>query len=127
MVDVINAIAFAVFVIALVIGAGATLARFIRYHVQGWPRPKLLTRDVLVIGGLAIAAGALLTVRMMRAIGVDITSLSTNLLWVALTTIPPVGAFVVYAYFEVFVIERGRDEPYREREQPEPRAEDHVG
>jgi hypothetical protein len=117
-VDVINTVAFLVFALALALGAGATLARVIRYRARGWHRPTLLTRDLQVIGGLALTVGSILFVRFLRTIGVDVAGLTTNLWWVLFTTIPVVWAVCVYAWFEIVIIERRPEQPYLERERP---------
>lgn len=119
MVELINAVAFLVFTIALAAGAGATLARVIRYSVHGIPRPRLLTRDVQVIGGLALTMGTILAVRFLRVLGVDTAGLATNLWWILFTTIPVLWAVIVYAYYELVVIEGGQGEQYAERENGE--------
>jgi hypothetical protein len=126
-IDVINVSAFLIFTVALLLGAGATLARVVRYSVQGWHRPRLLTRDLFVIGGLALTVGTILAVRVARALGADVTGLATSIPWILFTTIPVVVAVVVYAWFELFVIERGlSDQPYAEREH-NGSSEDHIG
>lgn len=107
-VQLFNALNSIVFLVALVISLFETIRRVILYRIQGYPRPRLLTRDVIVIGGFAWTASLLLIARAFGALGADISGLSSNILWVSATGIPATVAVVTYAYFEIFVIERGR-------------------
>jgi hypothetical protein len=118
MVEAISTGSFIVFAIALAIGAGATLIRVARYRVNGWDRPRLLTRDIQVIGGLALTVGSILFVRFLRTQGADVSGLATNVAWILFTTIPVLWSVVVYAWYELFVIERGAEQSYIERENP---------
>lgn len=118
MVEAIDTATLIIFAVALAIGAGATLSRVIRYRVNGWDRPKLLTRDIQVIGGLALTVGSILLVRFLRIRGVDVSGLATNVWWHLLTSIPGAWAVVVYAWYELFVIERADGRSYIERENP---------
>lgn len=116
-VDVLNGIVFLTFLVMVSVGAGATLARVVSYGRSH--RPRLLTRDVQVIGGLALTVGMLFAVRVARAIGFDVSGLSTNVVWTLATAGPVLWAVSVYAYFELFVIEKAGDAPYLDREHPE--------
>lgn len=109
-VDVVNSLAFGTFFLFLFIGTSSTLSRLVYYRSHGYRRPKLLIRDAWMIGGFSLSFGLILIARVLRASGVDVSSLSTNLLWTLATAIPAIIAVGVYAYFEVAVIERGRDE-----------------
>lgn len=117
--DLVNAIAFFCFLVPLLVGAGATLTRVVSYRLAGDPMPRLLIRDAQVIGGFAVTTGLLFSVRILRAVGADTSGLATNLGWVLATIVPAIWAVVVYAWFEIVVIERGGPKAYRERERSE--------
>ena len=115
-VDVINAAAFVAFWVLLLIGTGSTLARYAYYRAHGFRRPKLLVRDAFLVGGFSISFGLILLVRVLRAAGLDTSGLATNPWWSLASSLPAIVAVAVYAYVEVFVIEKGgdsvRDEVY---------------
>lgn len=98
----VNAAAAIAFFVLLFIGAATTAGRAIYYRVQRLRRPRLLTRDVVFLGGFAISFGLILVVRL-TGIGV---SLKDNVLWAIATDLPGVGALAVYVWYEIFVIER---------------------
>lgn len=116
MIDVLNAVAFFGFLIPLLLGAGVTLARVVSYRLSGDTMPRLLVRDAQVIGGFAVTCGLLFSVRVLRAAGVDVSGLATSPWWIVVTAGPAIWAVVVWAWYEIFVIERGGTAAYRERE-----------
>lgn len=117
--ELIHTVAFLAFITLLLVGFLTTTARVAFYRVMRHALPRLLKRDIAVIGGLAASFG---TILLVRALGIGPT-LRENWLYAVLTDIPAISAVAVYVYFEVFVIERGKDHE-RDRtylEYPEPR------
>lgn len=126
-VDVVNSITFAAFFVLLAVGTVSTAARVAYYRVHNEERPRLLIRDLLMIGGFSLSFGAILLVRVLRALGLDVTGLSTNVWWAIGSALPAVIAVAVYAWFELFVIERGQDQVRDEtyfRPLPPPSSDD---
>jgi hypothetical protein len=99
-----------VFLVGFAIGALTTLARVVYYSIHRIRRPRLLTRDVVVWGGLALSFAQIASVRFLPS---DVRTLFTtgNVVWALTTTIPAVVAVVTYCYFELWVIERTKVEP----------------
>lgn len=118
-VDLVNTVAFFLFLVPLAMGAGITLARVVRYRLDHQPMPRLLVRDAQVIGGFALSFGLILSVRLVRATGVDVSWIGTSVVWSIVTAAPAIWAVLVYLYFEIAVIERGASAPYARREHPE--------
>lgn len=104
-VSLIYVIAGSVFLIGLLLAVVSTGARVIWYMRHDEPRPRLLTRDVLVKGGLCISFGLIAGVRFLPP---DQRSLITtgNVAWALLTSVPAAFAMVVYLYYEIAVIKR---------------------
>lgn len=129
-VDVINALSFASFFVLLAVGVLSTLSRVAYYRAHGFRRPRLLVRDAWMIGGFTVSFGLILLIRVLRAFGLDTSGLAANPWWAVGSALPAITAVAVYAYFELFVIERGRDEvrdetylrPRRPDEPPESEA-----
>lgn len=105
--DIVKLLEFWAFWVFLFVGAISTFARIGYYRAHGYRRPKLLVRDVVVIGGFALSFGLVLVARAASAAGYDTSGLTDNLLWTLATGIPALAAVAVYAYFEIFIIERG--------------------
>jgi len=101
-IEVIHAVAFGLFWVFLIVGGLTTLGRLMFYRTRRHPRPKLLVRDAILVGGLSWSFGLILLVRAL-----DATWLRDNLIWVIATDVPAIIAVGVYAYYELFVIERG--------------------
>lgn len=110
LIAIVSGIEFLGFWILLFVGAGTTLARVAYYRANGFRRPKLLTRDAIVLGGFALSFGLVLAARGLRSLGLDTTGLATSLWWNLLTAIPALVAVAVYVYYELFRIERGEDD-----------------
>lgn len=127
LVDLVNTVAFVLFWLFLFVAAGTTLARVAYYRVMGYRRPRLLTRDAVLVGGFALSFGLILFVRTARAFGVDVGPLGGSLVWSLVTATPAVVALGTYLYFELFVIEKGgdrvRDRTYEMPEDPDERDE----
>lgn len=102
MAELISGVAFAIFAIAIVIGALSTLARTVRFWRGGQGIPPILWRDLSVIGGLGLDMGLIFAARAFN-LG---PYLAGNVLWTGVTGFIGVQAAVVYAYFELFVIEK---------------------
>lgn len=107
LVSTIYFIAGVLFLVGLFIGAVSTLARVVFYRANGTKRPRLLTRDVLVYGGLALSFGLIAGVRLLP-LEVRLALTTGNVGWALATSVPAVVAMVVYCYFELAVIERVR-------------------
>ncbi len=125
-----NALNGAVFLVALLCGSLVTVSRVIYYYRNRLERPRLLTRDLVVIGGVAWTAALLVISRVAQVFGLDTSGLRESLLWAVATGVPASVAALTYTYYEVFVIERRstgwffqwrlRDKsPRRERQQNE--------
>lgn len=117
----VSAIEVLAFWILLFVGAGTTLARVAYYRANGYRRPKLLTRDVIFMGGFALSFGLVLAARGLRSLGIDTSGLGQQLWWNLLTGLPALAAVAVYVYFELFRIERGdpddRERPFGDGDQ----------
>lgn len=96
-------ISFVLFTVLLFIGAISTLVRAVRYSHAGQTWPRLLVRDLLMVGGLGLVFAMILGVRALGLGG----SLVGNVPWAVFTGGIAVTAVAVYCYFEIFVIERG--------------------
>lgn len=107
-VSLVNGVAVVLFWLLFFAGAGSTLSRVAYYRAKKFRRPRLLVRDALFVGGLAMSFGLILLARGLRSAGFDTSGLANSLAWNVLTCIPALVAVGVYVYFEVFVIERGK-------------------
>ena len=105
LVSAIYLIVGSLFLLFLFIGAVSTIARVIYYRVNGYTRPRLLTRDVIVFGGLAFTFAAITIVRFLPT-ETRMALTAGNVAWALVSTLPAVVAIMYYAYVEVFVIER---------------------
>lgn len=122
-VDAINAVSFAAFWVLLLVGTVSTLGRVAYYRRFGFRRPRLLIRDANMIAGFSWSFGLILLVRVLRATGVDTSTLATDWRWALVSSAGAIWAVFVYAYFELVVIEKGhdeeRDKAYLDPERPE--------
>lgn len=98
-----------VFLGGFAIGAMTTLARVLYYFLHRIQRPRLLTRDVIVWGGLALSFAQIAIVRFLPP---DIRNglTAANVGWALSTTLPAVLAVCTYVYYELWVIERTRED-----------------
>lgn len=103
-VDVPNIVAFSLFVLLLLVGAGSTLARGERYRRAGMRLPVLWGRDRDLLLGLTLPFVLIMGARALGYSG----GLSTQLWWTMLTAAPALYGVARYVYFELFVIERQR-------------------
>jgi hypothetical protein len=104
-VQLIYTVGGAIFLVGLFGGFARTLARVVYYLRNRAERPRLLNRDVLVIGGLSLSFGLITIVRFLP-LETRLALTTGNVLWALATTVPAVLAVLVYMYFEVVVIER---------------------
>jgi hypothetical protein len=110
LVQTIYFVAGSLFLGGLFLGALTTIARVVYYRIHRTARPRLLTRDLIVYGGLALSFGLITLVRFLP---VETRQQVTtgNVLWAIATTVPAVLAVLYYCYIEIFVIGHVSDEP----------------
>lgn len=101
----LNAIYLTLFVGALLVSAITMTLRIVVHVSKGRPLPRLLPRDLVLVLGLLLPFGAILTA---RAFGLG-SALADNLAWTAVTGGLAVVGAVTFAWYEVFVIGTGRD------------------
>ncbi len=99
--QVYDAIVFVTFVVLLVVITGWTSVRWLRYRRAHLPVPLLLKRDVIFWAGLSVPIGSLFLARFLGW-----TGLAYNLGWLLVTTVPFFVGMGVFAYLEVFIIDR---------------------
>ena len=108
-VALIYALAGSIFIGGLVFAVVLTGARVVYYARNDQPRPRLLTRDIIVKGGMALS---FLPIALVRFLPPEARSQLTtgNVAWALVTAVPAALAILVYLYFEIWVIERaGRE------------------
>lgn len=101
----LNAIYLTLFVAALLVSAVTMTLRVVVHLTNDRPLPRLLPRDLILVLGLLLPFGAILTA---RAFGLG-SALADNLAWTAITGGLAVIGAVTFAFYEVFVIGTGRD------------------
>lgn len=105
--ETITLATFVVFTALLLVGAVSTLVRAIRYLHAGQPWPRLLVRDLILIGGLGMVFAMIL---LVRALGLSSTVVD-NVPWALVTGAVAIISIGTCVFFELFVIEKGdRDE-----------------
>lgn len=104
-VDIINAAAFLVWWVFVLIGFVSTATRVAYYRAKGYRMPLLLFRDVSLFGGLATSFGLILGARASDL--ATLINLRDSIVWSLLTVLPALYGVAVFVYFEVFVIEKG--------------------
>jgi hypothetical protein len=105
LVATIYAITGSIFLFALFAGFARTLARVVYYLRNKSQRPRLLNRDVVVIGGLSVSFGLITLIRFLPP-ETRIALTQGNVVWALVTSVPACVAVCVYLYFEYAVIER---------------------
>lgn len=105
LVQLVYTVGGSIFLVGLFGGFARTLARVVYYLRHKAERPRLLNRDVLVIGGLSLSFGLITVIRFLPQ-EARIALTTGNVAWAVLTTVPAVIAVLVYLYFELWVIER---------------------
>lgn len=104
-VTALNVGTFILFILALLLGAGRTAIRIIDRWRAGARLPRLLPRDLLVIGGLALSFLALGGASALNALGwIDGPALGREWWWVLIRNGCAVTGACVYVYFEFLVI-----------------------
>ena len=97
-----------VFLMGLFAGFIRTAVRVITVPPSAYPggrRPRLLIRDVIVIGGFALTMTAITLIRFLPP-EVRVAYTQGNVWWALLTTIPICVSVLVYCFYEYAVIER---------------------
>ncbi len=97
------AAAFVVLYAALLLTAVAsTLLRAARMVARERPLPRLLGRDLILLGGHAAAFAGLMFAAIVH--NTDLDLLLQNWGWWLFTAVPPVVSIAVYVYYEIAVI-----------------------
>ena len=102
-VDAIYGTALALFAFGLVFGAASTGLRMVRLRRHGLNQPRLIWRDVLVVG---LLAADFLIIAVHRVAGLPF---SDHEWFAVLTSSLAVGAVAVYGYYEWRVIGQIRE------------------
>jgi hypothetical protein len=110
-IGLLQVILLLLFTLFVAIGAITTTNRLRRYAIRHQAIPIILWRDVIARNGLALPFIAIMIVRSARAFGVDVDPIVNNWPWVLFTSSPAVIGAAIYAYFELFIIERDTDYP----------------
>lgn len=97
-------ILFIAYTALLVVGASTTAARLVRFRRAGLPPPRLLGRDLVLVGGHAISLLFITGARVLVASNVISGNLAGQPWWWVVTSGPPLVAIATYVYFELFVI-----------------------
>ena len=105
--DVIDTVSFFAFWLLLFVGAISVVARVVYYRSHGYRQPRLLTRDAVMLVGFSLSFGAVLFARVATNQGVDPSIFRESVAWGLLTALPAIVAVATFAYYELFVIERG--------------------
>lgn len=112
--EAVTFVSFVIFTVFLLVGALSTLTRAIRYAHAGQAWPRLLIRDLVLVGGLGLVFAMILGV---RALGVG-PSLAGNVPWAVFTGGIAVVSVATYCYFELFIIEKGDRDKSGEQRRP---------
>lgn len=91
-----------------------TGARVLFYLRHGKPRPRLLNRDIVTKGGMAVTI-VLITVIRFYPPNVRVALTAGNIGWALITTGAAVIAIWAYNYYELFVIKRKRPDDADDR------------
>lgn len=97
-----------VFLVGLFAGFLRTAIRVLFVPPRAYPegrRPRLLVRDIIVIGGFALSMTAIVLIRFLP-LETRLALTSGNVWWALLTTIPICLSVLVYCWFEFRIIER---------------------
>lgn len=90
----------AVYTALLLVGFSSTLARAYQFRRRSIRAPRLLLRDIILVGGHAVSLVAVLGARASGSLA----SASASPMWWLLAGGAPVFAIAVYVYYELFVI-----------------------
>lgn len=116
-VGILQVVLLVLFTLFIVIGAITTTNRLLRYLRLNEDVPLILWRDVIARSSLAFPFIAIMVVRAFRAFGVNVDGIVNGWPWVLFTSTPAVLGAAIYAYFELFVIER-TDGPHTDADYP---------
>lgn len=103
--ETINLAAGVIFLGGLVLAVLLTGGRMVYYRTHGRKQPRLLRRDLIVKGSMAVT---ILLIIGGRIVGLS-EEVRTSVEWALITDIPAIVSILTYLYYEIFVIERGRD------------------
>lgn len=101
--ETVNGIALVLFVAGLLTAVFSTLARLVRLHRAGIPRPLLIWRDLEVFG---LLAGTFALLLAHRVAGMPFVR---EVWWAVLTAGAAVLAIFIYCWYELVVIGHRRD------------------
>jgi len=115
LIEIIDAVSLVTFWVLMLIGTVSVMARVAYYRAHGFRRPRLLTRDAMFYGGLALSFGVVLLFRVATGSGLLDPALfrEGGVLAVPfrlLTAGGAIGALLTFVYYEIRVIERGGGE-----------------
>jgi hypothetical protein len=98
--DLINVALLSSFTACLAASAYRIIARALSYRRRGQPIPRLLPRDLVLVGGLLVPFATILLARSMD------WAVRGNLVWQLATGIPAVAAVAVFTWYEFRVIDQ---------------------
>ena len=105
--DLVDALSLLAFWVLLFVGAGSVLARVAYYRSHGYRRPRLLTRDAIMLTGFALSFGLILAARVGVQQGwVTAQALRDSFAWGLATSLPAIVAVATFCWYELRVIER---------------------
>lgn len=102
MIETLNALILVTFLFLLGLGTTTTVIRGLRFMAVGIPLPQLLVRDIISKLGLAVPLVLIFSVRWLLG---STASLSGNLLWVLVTSLPALIGVGVYCYYELVILD----------------------
>lgn len=101
--ELVNRVALALFTVGVLLGFGSTAFRLVRLHLAGIPLPRLIWRDVVVFGGLALTFVAIGVHRVLDM------PFAGELWWSLASASVAVIAVWVYVWYEFAVVGHRRD------------------
>lgn len=102
-VELVNRVALIAFILGLLLGAVSVAWRMVQLRRAGIRLPRLIWRDVTLVGGLG---GSFVAIGVHRALGEPFRG---QLWWALLLAGIAVGAVWTFVWFEVLVIGHRRD------------------
>ena len=102
-VTAVYALGGSTFLVLFVAGLLWTTVRYLYYVLNRIPKPRLLTRDFIVWGGLSMSFGIISAIRFLP-LEERLALTAGNVAFALATTIPAIVAAATYFYFEAFVI-----------------------
>lgn len=92
--DLVNFAMLVMFVFGIALAMAKLLDRAVEYRRANWQQPRLLRRDLVFIGGLAISFGLILLRRLFQ---IDIVD---TLLWNIITGVPAIFGLYYWVWEE---------------------------